>query len=73
MNTSERLLERIGPARPQLKHVWRGRAEHHDNLGEVPQNVPTTIVLDKAGALHKTVRGRVPAELWDDIAEFVLG
>ncbi len=72
MITYERLLERTGPARPQLRHLWRGAAEHRDNLGELPHNVPTTIVLDKAGALHKSVRGRVPAGLWDDIAELVL-
>jgi thiol-disulfide isomerase/thioredoxin len=69
----ERLLDRTGPARPQLKHLWRGAAEHRDSFGELPKNVPTTLIFDKQGALSKSIRGRVPAELWDDIAELVLG
>jgi peroxiredoxin len=69
----ERLLDRTGPARPQLKHLWRGAVEHRDNFGELPKNVPTTLIVDKQGALSKSIRGRVPAELWDDIAELVLG
>jgi hypothetical protein len=35
--------------------------------------VPTTLIFDKHGALAKSVRGRVPAELWDVAAELVLG
>lgn len=73
MLTYEQLLERTGPARPQLKHLWRGAAEHRDSFGDLPQNMPTTMIFDKGGSLHKAVRGRVPAELWDDIAELVLG
>ena len=72
MQTYERLLERTGPARPQLKHLWRGGVGYSDNFGELPPNLPMTMVFDKQGALRKAVRGRVPAELWDDIAELVL-
>lgn len=69
----ERLLEKTGPARPQFKHLWRGASEHRDSFGELPKNMPTTLIFDKQGALSKSIRGRVPAELWDDIAELVLG
>jgi thiol-disulfide isomerase/thioredoxin len=69
----ERLLDRTGPARPQLKHLWRGAGEHRDSFGELPKNVPTTLIFDKQGVLSKSIRGRVPAELWDDVAELVLG
>jgi thiol-disulfide isomerase/thioredoxin len=68
----ERLLESTGPMRSQLKLLWRGAPEHRDSFGELPRNAPTTFIIDKAGALTKTIRGRVPAELWDDIAELVL-
>jgi thiol-disulfide isomerase/thioredoxin len=67
----ERLLESTGPMRPQMKLLWRGAAEHRDSLGELPRNAPTTFIIDKAGALAKTIRGRVPPELWDDIADLV--
>jgi hypothetical protein len=73
MRAYQRLLEQTAPPRTQLKHLWRGAPEHRDSFGELPQNMPTTLVFDKAGGLSKTVRGRVPAELWDDIAELVLG
>ncbi len=68
----ERALEHTGAARPQFKNLWRGAAAHRDNLGDLPQNMPTALIVDKAGVLRKAVRGRVPAELWDDIAELVL-
>jgi thiol-disulfide isomerase/thioredoxin len=73
MLSYERALLRTGPARPQLKLLWRGGPDYNDSFGELPLNMPTTMVLDKQGALRKTIRGRVPAELWDDIAELVLG
>jgi cytochrome oxidase Cu insertion factor (SCO1/SenC/PrrC family) len=69
----QRLLEQTAPPRPQMKHLWRGAAAHRDNFGELPVNMPTMLIIDKEGALSKQLRGRVPAELWDDIAELVLG
>jgi hypothetical protein len=69
----ERALELTGAARSQLKNLWRGAPRHRDNFGELPQKMPTALIFDKDGALRKSVRGRVPAELWDDIAELVLG
>jgi thiol-disulfide isomerase/thioredoxin len=68
----ERALEQTGAARPQLKNLWRSAPDHRDNFGDLPQNMPTALILDKSGALRKSVRGRVPVELWDDIAELVL-
>jgi peroxiredoxin len=73
MRAYERLLEQTSPPRSQFKHLWRGAPGHQDNFGELPRNVPTTLIIDKQGALAKSVRGRVLADLWDDIAELVLG
>lgn len=72
MRSYERLLEQVAPARSQLKHLWRGAPEHQDNFGELPMNMPTTMIFDKQGALSKAIRGRVSPELWDDVAELVL-
>jgi peroxiredoxin len=68
----QRALEQTGAARSQLKHLWRGAPQHRDTFGELPQKTPTVMIFDKTGDLRKSVRGRVPAELWDDIAELVL-
>jgi cytochrome oxidase Cu insertion factor (SCO1/SenC/PrrC family) len=73
MRGYERLLEQTGPPRSQMKHLWRRATEHRDSFGELPDNMPTTLIFDKQGALSKQLRGRLPAELWDDIAELVLG
>lgn len=68
----EQLLDRVAPPNPQMKIVWRRDPAHRDNFGEMPTRIPTTLVIDRKGAVVKNLRGRVPAEVWDDIAELVL-
>jgi peroxiredoxin len=68
----EQVLDKVAPPNAQMKIVWRGDAAHRDNFGELPLKTPTTIVIDRDGKVAKNIRGRVPAELWDDIAELVL-
>jgi cytochrome oxidase Cu insertion factor (SCO1/SenC/PrrC family) len=66
------VLDKIAPPNAQMKIVWRRDPAHRDNFGELPMKSPTTLVIDRAGKVVKTISGRVPAELWDDIAELVL-
>jgi thiol-disulfide isomerase/thioredoxin len=68
----ERVLDQIAPWNAQMKIVWRRDPAHRDNFGELPLKTPTTMIVDRAGKVVKTVSGRVPPELWDDIAELVL-
>lgn len=68
----EQVLDKVAPANPQMKIVWRRDVSHRDSFGDLPVKTPTTIVIDREGKVAKTLRGRVPAELWDDIAELVL-
>ena len=68
----EQVLDKVAPANAQMKIVWRRDAAHRDSFGELPFKTPTTVVIDRAGKIAKTVTGRVPAELWDDIADLVL-
>jgi peroxiredoxin len=68
----EQVLDTVAPPNAQMKIVWRRDPAHRDNFGELPTKMPTTLVIDRAGKLVKTINGRVPAELWDDIAELVL-
>lgn len=68
----ERLLDRMLPPNPQLQIVWRRDAAHRDSFGELSPRVPTIFVIDRRGALVKTLQGRLPPEVWDDVAELVL-
>jgi thiol-disulfide isomerase/thioredoxin len=68
----EQVLDKVAPPNPQMKIVWRRDPAHRDSFGELPAKAPTTVVVDRAGKVVKTISGRVPAELWDDIAELVL-
>ena len=68
----EKVLDKVVPPSPQMKIVWRRDSAHRDSFGDLPVNVPTTVVIDRSGKVVKQVQGRVPAELWDDVAELVL-
>ena len=68
----EKVLDQVVPPSPQMKIVWRRDSAHRDSFGDLPVNVPTTVVIDRSGKVVKQVQGRVPAELWDDVAELVL-
>jgi peroxiredoxin len=68
----EQALGRTVAPDPQLKIVWRRDAAHRDSFGDLPQRLPTTVLIDRAGRVIKQLQGRVPPELWDDVAELVL-
>jgi len=68
----EKVLDKVVPPSPQMKILWRRDSAHRDSFGDLPVNVPTTVVIDRSGKVVKQVQGRVPVELWDDVAELVL-
>jgi peroxiredoxin len=68
----ERLLDGMLPPSPQMKVLWRRDPAHRDGFGELPLRVPTAFLLDSRGAVVRMMRGRLPAEVWDEIAELVL-
>ena len=68
----ERVLDTAVPPNPQMKLVWRHDPAHHDSFGELATRTPTTVIIDRKGAVVKSVTGRAAPELWDDIAELVL-
>ena len=68
----EKVLDKVVAPNPQMKIVWRRDSAHRDSFGDLPVNVPTTVVIDRSGKVVKQVQGRVPVELWDDVAELVL-
>jgi peroxiredoxin len=68
----EQVLDKAAPPISQMKLVWRHDPAHRDSFGELPIKTPTTVVIDRRGAVFKSVTGRAAPELWDDIAELVL-
>lgn len=50
--------------------VWAGEAEYKDNLGK-PASMPMSYLIDKNGKVVKSFAGRMPAEVWDQIADMV--
>lgn len=68
----EQVLDTMMPHDAQMKIVWRRDPAHHDSLGEAPQRLPTTLILDRQGKVVRSVQGRIPPELWNDIADLVL-
>ncbi|WP_425261987.1 TlpA family protein disulfide reductase [Rubrivivax sp. RP6-9] len=68
----EKVLDRVVAPDPQMRIVWRRDPAHGDTFGEHAARQATTVVVDRAGQVVKTVRGRWPPALWDEIAELVL-
>ena len=68
----EALLDRLVPPNPQMKIVWRKESLHRDNFGAVPPRELQTVVLDRTGQIFKSVHGRFPPEVWDDVADLLL-
>lgn len=66
------LAQRTAPGTQQFVQIWRKAPGHRDSFGNVPQNMPTSFLIDREGKIVKTFRGRMEAALWDDIAELVL-
>lgn len=67
-----RIRDRVAPPDAQMPVVWRRDPAHRDDFGELPARAPTTIVLDRQGRVALRQHGRVPADLWNDIADLVL-
>jgi thiol-disulfide isomerase/thioredoxin len=66
-----RILSHTVPMQQQFPSLWRAHAAHRDSFGPITK-APTSFLLNRQGQLEKEIRGRIPAELWDDIAELVL-
>jgi len=68
----EQVLDAVVAPDPQMKIVWRRDPQHHDAFGDLPLREPHTVVIDRGGEIAKSVHGRFPSELWDDVAELLL-
>ena len=72
LNAYEQVLDKVAPPNSQMKLVWRHDPAYRDSFGDFPVKTPTTVIIDRKGAMVKSVTGRAAPEVWDDIAELVL-
>lgn len=68
----EALLDRLVPPDPQMKIVWRKESLHRDTFGAMTPRELQTVVLDRGGHVFKSVHGRFPPDVWDDVADLLL-
>jgi thiol-disulfide isomerase/thioredoxin len=62
------------PTKQRFTQLWAGEPSFKDNLGtaQLPRSqLPVTYLIDKSGKLVERNYGRIPAELWDIIAELL--
>jgi peroxiredoxin len=72
------IINKSVPLKERLTQLWAYDTSYSDSLGttEVMKNrsataLPLTFVLDKKGEVVKRYQGRIPAEVWDDVAELL--
>lgn len=65
-------ISRTTPPHPQLQFAWRRDSAHHDSFGELPTRVPSTFIIDPSGRVVRRIQGRIPPEVWNDIADLVV-
>lgn len=66
------------PMNERLTQLWAPDPAYKDNLNTAnliqqrhATSVPLTLILDKKGAVAKRYQGRIPADVWNDIADLL--
>jgi peroxiredoxin len=66
------------PKNERFTQLWAYDPSYRDSLGttdvmrsRTSTTLPLTFVVDKKGEIVKRYQGRIPAEVWDDIAELL--
>jgi thiol-disulfide isomerase/thioredoxin len=72
------IINKSVPARERLTQLWALDPSYQDSLGtaEMIKNrsaatLPLTLVVDKAGVVVKRYQGRIPSDVWDEIADLL--
>jgi thiol-disulfide isomerase/thioredoxin len=72
------IINQSVPMKERLTQLWALDPSYKDSLGtpemmrtRTATTLPLTLVLDKQGNVVKRYAGRIPAEVWDDIAELL--
>jgi thiol-disulfide isomerase/thioredoxin len=72
------IINKSVPMKERLTQLWALDPSYKDSIAttELIKNrtatsLPLTLVIDKQGNVVKRYQGRIPAEVWDDIAELL--
>lgn len=72
------IINKSVPVKERLTQLWALDPSYKDSLGtpEMIKNrnattLPMTLVIDKKGDAVKRYQGRIPTEVWDDIADLL--
>jgi cytochrome oxidase Cu insertion factor (SCO1/SenC/PrrC family) len=67
-------LSQIVPSKQRFTHLWSGAANYKDNISAKQiqlKQLPITYLINKDGKVAAVYNGRIPAQIWDDIAELL--
>jgi cytochrome oxidase Cu insertion factor (SCO1/SenC/PrrC family) len=67
-------LSQIVPSKQRFTHLWTGSPTYKDNIGAKQiqlKQLPVTYLINKEGKVVAVYNGRIPTEIWDDIAELL--
>ena len=66
----ERIVTTTVPQKQRFIQLWTGEASYADNIGKHKQ-LPATFLLDKTGKVVARYVGRIPADAWDAISDWL--
>jgi cytochrome oxidase Cu insertion factor (SCO1/SenC/PrrC family) len=67
-------LNQIIPTKQRFIQLWAGSASYKDNIEakQIPlKQLPASYLVNKNGKVVAIYNGRIPAQVWDDIAELL--
>jgi thiol-disulfide isomerase/thioredoxin len=72
------IINKSVPMKERLPQMWANDPSFRDSLNTMEvmktrttATLPLSLVIDKKGQVVKRYQGRIPAEVWDDIAELL--
>lgn len=66
----KQIIASFGKPQQNFPWLWAGDPAYKDNLG-MPKMLPTSYLIDKKGMVVESYAGRIPADVWDKIADMV--
>jgi thiol-disulfide isomerase/thioredoxin len=68
------IINKAVPLKQRFTQLWTGQAGYKDNLGSgtmTRSQLPMAILIDKDGKEVERYTGRIPADVWDKIADLL--
>jgi thiol-disulfide isomerase/thioredoxin len=67
----DRTVAAVVPMQAHPPVLWAGEAGYRDSLGAKPRHLPLSVLLDVQGRVAAHYEGRIPAEVWNTIADLM--